>query len=66
MDIACSCCGRTWTWTEYLALPFACAGGDGRIEIDDDVYAEMRNCPCGATMARTEPQTLTVVEVTRG
>lgn len=52
--IACNCCPRTYTWAEYLALPVPRAGA--RLEVDDGVYAEMRNCACGTTMARTEPE----------
>lgn len=50
--LACNCCPRTYTWAEYLALPPA-AGGS-RVEVDDGVFAEMRNCSCGATMARVK------------
>lgn len=51
--VACNCCPRTYAWAEYLALP-AAANGGSKIEVDDGVWAEVRNCECGATMARTE------------
>lgn len=46
----CTCCGRTWTHTDWLALPLlgVMAG------------VEMRNCTCQGTMAidRTEDEAL--------
>jgi len=46
----CNVCRTEYSWPSFLALP----AGDGgtKLEVDDGVFAEVRNCPCGATMAR--------------
>jgi hypothetical protein len=51
--VPCNVCGRTYTWEEYLDLPAPRLGA--RQEVDDGVFAEVRNCPCDATMVRLIP-----------
>jgi hypothetical protein len=43
----CSC-GQEYTLEEWSALPYV---GLFDIDEDDDQAAEMRNCPCGSSIA---------------
>ncbi len=54
----CRCCGAIYAWKQFLELPPP--RGGSRQEITDDNgapgFLELRNCPCGSTLARKEPK----------
>jgi hypothetical protein len=56
----CSCCRRTYGWTDWITLPFKGYQDDG-----DGGRLELRNCICGSTIAiEVTPEGLT--EILRG